>query len=475
VLFVLLVGADLFNGFHSASFWLTCLKRPRRRPFLQVPNVVVDVLIPTYNEPPDVLEPTIRGALALRRVRPRVLVLDDGGREEIEDLANRLGAVYVARDEHVGAKAGNINHALRATAEGGAVFVCVFDSDHVPRPEFLERTLGFFVDPRVALVQTPQIYANADAGPLTHGSAQQQAIFFGPICNGRDGFNSSFCCGTNFVARRKALASVDGFPEDSITEDIVLSTRLVGQGYDIVYVDDELSAGLGPEDARSYVSQQLRWATGCLDLLLRRPAVWRPLSWTQRWQYLVATSYWLSGWTIACYLCMPVARLLFGYQPINASASDVDFVAHFLPYFLLSIVNLGRYTAGGYGISGLALNWGSFPIHIRATLRVVFNRAGGFTVTSKKALSGVPWMPLRANVAVIAALIGACAYGLSRGLTPASVNNAAFAVLNATFVGLIVPFAIRQARRTARETERVIEPVVEPIGRQQPIEALEAA
>jgi len=455
-LFVLLVLADLFNGFQAFTFWATCLRRPKPRPSEMPDNPRVDVLIPTYNEPVDVLEPTVRGALAMTGARVRVLLLDDGDRLEVARLAQRLGARYVARTEHVGAKAGNVNHALGVLEGDGAEYVCVFDSDHVPHGNFLERTLGLFVDPKVGLVQTPQVYGNTDKGPLTEASAEQQAIFFGPICNGRDGYNSSFCCGTNFVARREALMRAGGFPEDSITEDIVLSTTLVGLGYDIAYVGEPLSEGLGPEDSHSYVSQQTRWATGCLELLFRRRSLWKPLSWTQRWQYFAATSYWLTGWTILVYVSLPVVRLLFGWQPVDDSAGT--FAVHFLPYFLISVVNLSRFTAGGYSLRGLAMNWGSFHIQVRATIRVLVGQRIGFAVTPKHAVAGRAWRGLVPNLAVGAILVGAAIYGVAGGLNAATFNNATFALVDAALIMSIVAFAQMQARPATEAT--TVEPQI---------------
>ncbi len=450
VLFAALVAADLFNGFHAFSFWLTCLRRPRPRPFAIPSDAEVDVLIPTYNESPDVLEPTVRGALAMRGAGVRVYVLDDGDRPWVAALAARLGAHYVAREHHTGAKAGNVNHALRATAEGGAPFVCLFDADHVPRREFLERTLGFFCDEGLALVQTPQVYANSGAGPISRGAAEQQAIFFGPICAGRDGYGASFCCGTNFVARREALDRAGGFPEDSITEDIVLSTRLVGLGYQIAYVGEALSAGLGPEDAAAYITQQDRWATGCLELLFRRRSLWRPLSWTQRWQYFVATSYWLTGWTVLVYLGLPLVRLIGGWQPVDSSAAA--FATHFLPYFVFAIVNLGRFGGGGYSLAGLAMNWGSFAVHIRATLTVLLGRRIGFVVTPKQGRAILPWRAVAPNLVVVGVLLATCSVAVVRGLDPATFNTVIFALVGTVLVGLIVPFAFGQARALRRPT-----------------------
>ena len=446
LLFVLLVAADLFNGFHAFSFWLTCLRGIRTRPFAMPANARVDVLIPTVNEPLDILEATIGGARRIRGASVRVLVLDDGDRDEIAKLAQHLGVVYVARAHHTGAKSGNLNNVL-GRADLAPLF-CVFDADHVPAPEFLDRTLGLFVDDNVALVQTPQVYANTSAGPLTAAAAEQQEVFFGPVCAGRDGWRASFCCGTNFVARTDAVRRAGGFPEDSITEDIVLSAEIVGLGYEIAYVGEPLSRGLGPEDARSYVSQQTRWAVGCLELLFRRPRLWSRLSWCQRWQYFVATSYWLVGWTILVYLSLPLFRLVFGWQPVDDSGA---FALHFLPYFLVSVINIGRYTGNGYTIRGLAMVWGSFAIHLRATVRVLAGRRTAFAVTSKRALTGFPVRQFLPNLAIATALIAASVVTAAQGLTPETFNNVTFALIDASLVSLIVVFAFQQSRTVATE------------------------
>src|SRR5690606_14731379 len=109
------------------------------------------------------VEATVAAATRLRGARVRVALLDDGDRPEMARLAKRLGARYIRRDEHVHAKAGNINHALGLT---DAPFVLVLDCDHVPYPHMLERMLPAFADERVAFVQSPQYYANSGVNRL---------------------------------------------------------------------------------------------------------------------------------------------------------------------------------------------------------------------------------------------------------------------------------------------------------------------
>ena len=192
--------------------------------------VAVDVFIPVYKEPPDIVDLTVAAAVGLRGAEVRVHVLDDGNDDAMRDLAARYGVGYIRRPEHTGAKAGNINHALTKT---DAAFIAVFDSDHVADPAFLEATLGWMEDPKIAFVQTPQYYANTEDNRIAAASWAQQALFFGAICRGKDGLDAVFCCGTNVLFRREAFESVGGFPTNSLTEDFELSIHLHERGLEL--------------------------------------------------------------------------------------------------------------------------------------------------------------------------------------------------------------------------------------------------
>lgn len=449
-LYALLVAADLFNAFHALSFWATCVRdRQRERSCEPLPGKPrVDVFVPTVDEPLPILERTLRAARAMRGAQVRVIVLDDGSRLAVRQLAERLGIDYLARRERWGAKAGNLNTALAATADDGAPLFCVFDCDHAPLPNFLERTLPQFDDPTVAIVQTPQVYGNLHSGPLTAAAAEQQALFFGPIMRGRDAYGASFCCGTNFVARRDAVIAVGGFPEDSLTEDIVLSTRLQARGLRTVYVDEPLAVGLGPEDLASYCSQQLRWATGCLELLVRRPGLWRSLPRQVRWQLLIATSYWLTGCTVAVYLTLPVLRLAFGWQAIGDDAAG--FITHFVPYFVTCVVNLGRLSEGIYTFRALALSWATCWIHPLALARALVGRRLQFRVTPKEGHAGLPLRLVAPVVVWPTAFLAAAVYACAGGVTPGELNNVAFGAVGSALVLAGLAIAWRQSRALAR-------------------------
>ena len=271
------------------------------------------------------MAPVVAAAGAIRGGVLNVFLLDDAGRPELADLAEEWGAHYIHRDDNIGAKAGNLNHAL-AFAE--APFVAVFDCDHVPDSRFLEATLGGMEDPDVAVVQTPQHYSNAETGRLAAAAASQQDLFFGPIGRGKDTLGAMICCGTNFLVRRAALNDVGGFPVEGLIEDVELSIKLQEAQWKIVYINQVLARGLGPEDMSAYVSQQLRWARGCvyaIGLVIRGNIPMRV-----RLQYLHSCMFFLTGWTILLYISLPVIFIFTGAQPF-ASSTSTQMLLYFGP------------------------------------------------------------------------------------------------------------------------------------------------
>jgi cellulose synthase (UDP-forming) len=427
-LYGLLITAELFNLTQALGFWWTCANERVRKPKPPSERVAVDVFVPVYKEPTDIVDLTVAAAAGLRGAEVRVWVLDDGNDDAMRDLAARYGVGYLRREQHTGAKAGNINHALGLTS---APFVAVFDSDHVADPSFLEATLGHMDDPKIAFVQTPQYYANGAANRIAAASWAQQALFFGAIARGKDGLDAVFCCGTNVLFRRAAFESVGGFPENSLTEDFELSIVLHEQGWRSAYVPDVLSRGLGPEDMAAYVSQQQRWARGCLSGLPR--ALRARLPWRLKAQYLLSASYFLSGWTVLIYMSFPVIRLLTGGQPI-AGIDAPEFLLHFAPYFAVALTTAALAGAGAYTFAAFALAAASFWIHVLASVFTVLRRKGSFVVTPKKGAAARQPGAVMPALGVVAILVGVSIYGLIRNQDAATLNNVSFAAVHVSIL-----------------------------------------
>ncbi|MBD2019561.1 glycosyltransferase, partial [Leptolyngbya sp. FACHB-36] len=226
----------------------------------------VDILVPTYNEPTFILRRTIIGCQAIEYSNTRVYLLDDTNRSEVKALAAELGCEYLTRPDNRFAKAGNLNHAITQTHGD---LIVIFDADFVPTRNFLMRTVGFFQDETIALVQTPQSFYNPDPIARNLGLEDiltpEEEVFYRQIQPIRDGAGSVVCSGTSFVVRRTALESVGGFVTDSLSEDYFTGIRLSAKGYQLIYLDEKLSAGLAAENMAAHALQRLRWARGTLQ------------------------------------------------------------------------------------------------------------------------------------------------------------------------------------------------------------------
>ncbi|HEY8702545.1 MAG TPA: glycosyltransferase [Arthrobacter sp.] len=199
-----LVLAETYSLIDVLLFGVTVWKLKLRKGAPEAPrDATVDVFITTYNEPLDMVMTT---ALAAQRIRHphSTWILDDGARPELKRLAEQHGLGYVTRgedwtDRPRHAKAGNLNNALMVTH---GELLLILDADQIPEPDILEKTVGYFNNRRVALVQTPQYFSNVPADdPL----GSQAPLFYGPIQQGKDGWNAAFFCGSNAVLRREAL------------------------------------------------------------------------------------------------------------------------------------------------------------------------------------------------------------------------------------------------------------------------------
>jgi cellulose synthase (UDP-forming) len=278
----------------------------------------VDVYIPTYDESLDVLEKTITGAISLDYPNFKVWLLDDGRRPWLKEYCNTKGVGYLTRADNAHAKAGNINHALTKT---NADFVAIFDADFIPQRNFLMRTVGFFTDPSIGIVQVPHTFYNYDPTQSSLGIQKalpdDQRFFFEAIMPSRDGWNAAFSCGSNSVTRREALRTIgDAFPTDSITEDMLLSISLLRNGYITRYLCERLAFGLAPEGLKAFFVQRQRWARGAMQILfLAAGPLGRNLTLMQRLLFL--PTHWLTqSLMLLLTIVAPLVFLWTGVLPL---------------------------------------------------------------------------------------------------------------------------------------------------------------
>jgi cellulose synthase (UDP-forming) len=326
---LLCLGVELFGLFDAAILFAGLARRTNRSaeadagearlaacPPQQLSSV--DLIIATYNEPIEVLEKTILGALALDWPNLNVWVADDGRRAWLRDYCQAKGAGYITRPDNLHAKAGNINHALSVTS---APFVAVFDADFVPQRGFLRRTMGFFDDPAIGIVQVPHSFYNHD--PLQQNLALREALpddqrfFFEAIMPGRDGWDAAFCCGSNSITRRAAIDAIGGgLPAGSITEDMLLSLALLQKNYVTRYLNEPLAFGLAPESLEAFFVQRARWAQGATQILFLKSGPLGPGHALRHRLFFLPTAWLSQALMMILSVVSPLIFLFFDVPPL---------------------------------------------------------------------------------------------------------------------------------------------------------------
>lgn len=307
----------------------------------------VDVYIATYSESIGVLEPTLAGALSIRYPGVMTIYLcDDGGRPAVRELAKRYGVEYLEREEHLHAKAGNLNNAL---ANSSGELVVTLDADMIPTVDFLEKTVGYFVDENLAFVQAPQAFHNQDV--FQHnlfsggGLPNEQDLFMRTLQAGNDRFNAVMYVGSNAVMRRAALEAVGGFAIGVITEDMATGMLLQAAGYHTLFVPDIIAAGLAAENLVDLLTQRIRWARGNIQTARKwNPLTLPGLSWMQRWVYSAGIVYWNFGILKIVFILAPLVYLIGGVPIIHARVPSLLVI--WLPYFAASFIGMKASTQG---------------------------------------------------------------------------------------------------------------------------------
>ncbi len=298
----------------------------------------VDIFIPTYNEPEEVVKLTVIGALHVRGARD-VYLLDDGCRLGMRFMAESLGAKYIARQDNTHAKAGNMNAGI---VHSDAEFMLFLDCDHVPQPRIIERTIGYFNDPKLAFVQTPQLFYNTTSVQFRkttrHPLWNEQSMFYEAIQPSKNCFNAAFFCGSGALVRRAAIDSVGGFATGTATEDIHTSMKLHARGWRSLFINEQLAHGIAPIDMTEYHKQRTRWGAGSLGLLFRSPDSplrARGLSLAQRVCYFNSTFSFTFGLQRIFYMLFPAILLLCLPFTMNDRHVDVMFYLSIMFSFVI--------------------------------------------------------------------------------------------------------------------------------------------
>ena len=363
---ILLVGAELVTVL--TTFELFFQKMLKDRTQLEFPIVPpeyypdVDVFIATHNEPVDLLYKTVNACTYMDypdKQKVHIYLCDDGGRPEVEELANQFGIGYLGFPGNKEAKSGNLNNALSKTS---SPLIATFDADMIPQHTFLMKTVPYFLLSqfikdngewrlrredelddkfKLGLVQTPQSFYNPDLFQFNlyaeQGIPNEQDFFSREVNILRNASNAVAYTGSNTVISRKAMEEIGGFPLKTITEDFETSIRLQQAGY-ITYATEEVqAAGLTTTTVPSMIKQRIRWARGIIQSLQNtRAVISNKLPLRTRITYLSSFLYWWSFFNRLIFILAPIMFALFDFQIVNTSFWEI--VVFWLPsYFCYSM------------------------------------------------------------------------------------------------------------------------------------------
>lgn len=449
---IILYSAEIYGFITTLMFFFMIWKPTKRIPMAPEQGFTVDVFIPTLNEDAELLRKTVLGCLNMAYPH-KTYILDDGRRPEVESLAKELGCGYIARNVDRDAKAGNLNHALGRT-DGD--FIAVFDADHVPQPDFLERLLGYFRDEKVAFVQTPQDFYNIDSFQhrLTKGKKlwSEQSLFYSLIQTGKDRWNATYFCGSCAILRRKALEDIGGFATGTVTEDLHTSIKLHARGWKSVYHNESLAYGIAAPVLYPFQKQRLRWGQGAMQVLIKdNPLFIKGLAIAQRICYLASMTTYFDGFQKAIYYFSPIIILSTGLYPIMAF--NMDFLIRFIPHLGLSIWAYEEMSRGfGRTLFIEQYSMIRFYTFIRSTIGFLRNKRLRFKVTPKTEYKKTDLKMLLPQVLILSgsitsilyAISGLAVYKIDRGIV---IANIFWAMVNTGIAYTVIKYSIEKIQR----------------------------
>ena len=336
-------------------------------------------------------------------------ILDEGGSKKVKKLAKKHGVLYFSRKgikkyNQLDApfkkktKAGNVNAWLDRVKRRKYDYFVQLDIDHLPKPNYLNKTLGHFRDEKIGWVQAPSVYGNHQYW-TARGSSEQELVLQGPLQMGFYGHdNIPFIIGSHTTYRMSAVMEMGGY-QPTRAEDHLDTVTLAANGYRGVFLPEIIAVGDGPENLDTYLNQQYAWAYSMTQVLLHHtPRLIKGMKNKERLVFLFAQT-WYPLWAFS-YLIMfmaPVLSLLLNQDVANMTARD--FFIHFVPTFAAGFAiwwaarPIMQPADIGLSWRGMLLHVVRWPVIIKAIFSASFGITKSYMITPKgKNKSLVPHM-----------------------------------------------------------------------------------
>ena len=379
-------------------------------------------------------------------------ILDEDNSKQVKVLAKKYNVKHFSRkgiskynQEYppfkAKTKAGNVNAWLDHVKRYNYEYFVQLDIDHLAKPEYLDKTLGYFRLKKIAWVQAPSVYANRDHW-TARGAAEQELVLQGPLQMGFYGHsNTPFIIGSHCTYRMSAVREIGGF-QPTRAEDHLDTVVLASHGYEGVFLPEIIAEGDGPVSLNIYLGQQYAWAYSMFQVLTRHSAsLLKTMTNKKRLQFLFAQT-WYPFWSISyCILFFsPIVALLADRDIANVGRLGIVF--HFVPLYLGTflawwagrpLMQPGQLRLSWRGILLHAVRW---PIVFKAVIGSGLKITKPYMITPKGkhklSMAGLatyrPFLVLGA-ISCLAALFASIVYG-----NAAPIGQIIFALINAGFM-----------------------------------------
>ena len=303
--------------------------------------------------------------------RYEILIADDStdkkDMKKIRELCKEYGAKFVHRDHRSGFKAGALNGILQHSR---GKYIALLDADDRPEKTFLSHSVEVIESKNnIAFVQTRNAERNDDVNMVTGIGRMIRDLFFGSIMKSKDMRKLSIFCGSGGVIKRSVLDEMGGWPEQTVTEDIDISTKIFAHGYESKFINPVECKGLLPMSFSSLTGQTYRWAHGTTKtLMLRWRSVMKIPGFWRKSEHLLSCATYVLGPAILIIDLIMAAHLLFKipifhmYEPMTVWVFGValtlsSFFALLYVQFLDKKVDMKRIFAYIFAMYGLSVNF----------------------------------------------------------------------------------------------------------------------
>ena len=458
------------HGFVMVYYYIKTrnMERVPAPPMTDYPSVTVQ--LPIFNEL-YVIRRLIEASCAIDwpREKMEIQVLDDSTDETVDvvvDIVNEKRAqgydiVHVRRNNRAGYKAGALKEGL-VTAKGD--FVAIFDADFVPKHDFLKKTIPYFADEKIGMVQTRWEHLNSDYSLLTRAQAMALDAHFviEQTVRNKAGFFINFN-GTGGVWRKSCIIDAGNWQADTLTEDLDLSYRAQLRGWKFKFLNDVTSPAELPSEINALKSQQFRWTKGAIETARKMlPMVWKsalPLRVKLQSTVHLTNNIVFPFILLAGILNVPLGFIknAGGYESYFAvmSVFVIAFIGSFLfylysqkdiyPDWRRKIFLFPLFMAGSMGF---AVN------NTRAVLEGLFKKKSEFVRTPKYMIQGKKdswvdkkYVPLKVSWTVIVEVVLAlyCLFGVASSLYFLEIAAVPFQLLFTLGFGFVAVLSVRHA------------------------------